>query len=242
MSQQALAEKLLISRGNLAKYEGAVHEPSFELLVRIAKYFDVTVDHLLLTDLEAEDISVIREKTFQAPSIFPVQVDKSGGDIIEVVPHTAQAGYTGMYGDVGFIESLDHMALPFLHTSGKCRAFPISGDSMPPYADGSYVIGEYISNRDDVANGEKYIVLSRDEGIVFKRIYRHNDNREVIMLHSDNPKYSPYPIEWKEVIEVWKFVAAVTMDESDNHNEISDMLVKMKQLQQEITDFTKKFE
>jgi hypothetical protein len=37
-------------------------------------------------------------------------------NIIEIIPHKAQAGYLSGYADPEFIESLQHISLPFLQT------------------------------------------------------------------------------------------------------------------------------
>jgi len=166
--------------------------------------------------------------------ILPIQVDKQGENVIEVVPHAAQAGYTGMYSDPGFIESLDRMALPFQELHGKCRAFPIAGDSMPPYGDGSYVIGRYMPRPDYISEGKRYVLLSRDEGIVFKRLYRDPVDDNLIHLHSDNPKYRPFSMHLQEVHEIWEFVAAISFGESSDNNFAKDVMTRVEELQQEV--------
>ena len=46
-------------------------------------------------------------------------------------------------------EHLEKIKLPFLPT-GKHRAFPIKGDSMLPMKSGSYVVGCFIEDRNDI--------------------------------------------------------------------------------------------
>jgi len=240
LSQQALADKLLISRANLSKYEGAIHEPSYDVLIRISRYYSVTIDMLLTIDMREMDRAEV-EKMKGNKVIFPVQVDTEGNDVIEVVPHNAQAGYSGMYSDVGFIESLDHMELPFLRHQGKCRAFPINGDSMPPFGDGSFVIGRFISDRGEVKKGKRYILLSRDEGIMFKRVQLDDIDTDKIILHSDNPKYEPFEMNWNEIIEIWEFTAAVTQEESSGEDAFTEMLSRIRNLQDDLKEFSQRF-
>jgi hypothetical protein len=59
-------------------------------------------------------------------------------------PWFASAGYTRGYADPDYIEKLPQMKLPFL-PSGKHRAFPIKGDSMPPIREGSFVIAKFFA-------------------------------------------------------------------------------------------------
>jgi hypothetical protein len=46
----------------------------------------------------------------------------------------------------------------------------------------------------------------REEGIVFKRVYKQIKDRQSLLLVSTNPIYKPYEVPIKEVLEVWKFV------------------------------------
>ena len=51
LSQQQMARYLNIKQQSYARYELNTSEPSFEMLVEIAKFFDISTDYLLgLTD------------------------------------------------------------------------------------------------------------------------------------------------------------------------------------------------
>ncbi len=233
ISQQVLAEKLYISRASLAKYECAVNEPSLELLLRISRYFKLTVDMLLCVDMEKKGYSVAELNSFEKQLIMPIQVDSRGDNVIEVVPHHVQAGYQGNYSDPGFIESLDQMALPFHEIHGKCRAFPVEGDSMPPFGSGSYVVGREVLSLSEIGEGKRYIVVSRDQGIVFKRIFKSID-KGYFSLRSDNPKHKPFDMHLRDILEVWEFVAAISFRESSDNYYADHVLKKVKELQTEI--------
>ncbi|MFP9117171.1 helix-turn-helix transcriptional regulator [Flavobacterium sp. RNTU_13] len=98
------------------------------------------------------------------------------------------------------------MSLPFLN-KGKYRAFPIEGDSMPPHREGSFVIGEYMENKADIKAGSTYVLLTKDEGIVYKRVHAFNKN--IVFLSSDNKAYKTYGVKFTDVIEVWKFACSL---------------------------------
>lgn len=239
LSQAHIAKKIQVSRTNIAKYEGGVHEPSITIIIQLAREFGVTIDILLTKDLRSlSDLEI--EKLKSTPfQLMPIQVDSKGCDLIEVVPHNAQAGYTGMYSDPDFIESLDSLQLPVLNTQGKCRAFPISGDSMPPYGMGSYIIGEFISDRSMIREGERYVILSKSEGIVFKRLYINNP--ESIQLYSDNPKYDPFTMNWSEVLEVWRFVAGLNLKESETQSHLLELKAKIDLFKEELDSLSNNF-
>lgn len=50
LSQEQLSEIIDVSRQSISKYESGVAQPSFDKLIAIAKYFDVSIDFLLLSE------------------------------------------------------------------------------------------------------------------------------------------------------------------------------------------------
>ena len=77
---------------------------------------------------------------------------------------------------------------------------------MPPVCDGAFVTGEYLQNWAMIRNGQPYIVVTLDEGIVFKVVYNRIEEDGTLLLCSTNPLYQPYTVKVNEVLEVWKFV------------------------------------
>lgn len=47
LSQKELAQQLVVAQNTISRYEGDVKNPSLEMLVAIATYFDVTTDYIL---------------------------------------------------------------------------------------------------------------------------------------------------------------------------------------------------
>ncbi|MBU8728234.1 helix-turn-helix domain-containing protein [Bacillus pumilus] len=47
LTQKALADKLKIPHQNLSNYERGFRNPDYEILIKIAKFFEVTTDYLL---------------------------------------------------------------------------------------------------------------------------------------------------------------------------------------------------
>lgn len=66
LSQYELAERLGFSRGKLANYEQGSRQPDYETIIKIAEYFDVTVDYLLGKDgdqrLDKKTKELVNEK------------------------------------------------------------------------------------------------------------------------------------------------------------------------------------
>jgi SOS-response transcriptional repressor LexA len=169
--------------------------------------------------------------------LFPIIVDKANQDAVEVVTMKASAGYLTGYSDPEYIEKLPLMSLPF-KTVGTHRAFPITGDSMPPLKNGCYVVGKYIESINDIENGSTYIIVTKEEGVVYKRLFKKGKSIE---LHSDNKNYQPYIIKHSDVVELWKFVC--TLNNADTQAEdvnLHDMMQLLQTMQATIEELKKK--
>lgn len=57
LSQYTLAEQLGLSRGQIGNYEQGSREPDYETLIKIADYFNVSVDYILGRTTELNPIS-----------------------------------------------------------------------------------------------------------------------------------------------------------------------------------------
>jgi len=228
-SQEIVAESLLISRDRLAKYESGTNQAPYETLVKISHYYHVSIDLLLTADIRKIDIEGLM-KLDDNRILLPIKVDREGENVIEIIPHKARAGYLTGYSDPEFIEGLQQISLPFLQ-HGKFRAFPVAGDSMPPHKEGSFIIGRYVERLGDVMDGRTYILLTKNEGIVYKRLNRNGKNK--LILKSDNTFYEPYEVRASDILEIWEFACSIATKEHDpddlNPETIKDMFMTLKQ-------------
>lgn len=249
-SQEEMASVLGLKRSTLSSYELGTVEPSLETLTRFSRFFKITMDKLVTHDLSiiSEFYLSELEKGFDTDingkklRILATTVDSDNNDNVELVPMKAKAGYTAGYADPEYIRVLPTFHLPFLSKSKKFRSFQISGDSMPPVADGSYVTGEYVQNWESVKNGQPYIIVTRDEGVVFKIVYNKIAESGMLTLCSTNPLYSPYDVHMSEILEVWKFVNYMSENmEVENDNE-KDVGKALQNLQKEIQHMQQKIE
>lgn len=209
-SQSDLAAELNLTRTTLSGYEKNV-QPPFPVLIRISEYFNVSLDALIKYDLEKLSefqLSQIEkgfdiDVTGQKLRLLTISVDNQGEENIEMVPVKAQAGYAGSYGDLDFIASLPKFKLPFLPPDKTYRCFQIRGDSMLPVKEGSWVTCSFVENWLQIKDGTACIIVTRDEGIVFKLLYKKGNGK--FLLVSTNREYSPYEIKMAQVLEIWKF-------------------------------------
>ncbi len=210
-SQTDLAVELELTRTTLSGYEKNV-QPPFRILIKISEYFNISLDALIkykLNVLSEFQLSQI-EKGFDVDvtgsklRLLTITVDSKGKENIEMVPVKAQAGYTSSYGDLDFIASLPKFRLPFLPENKTYRTFQIKGDSMLPIPEDSWVTCSYVDNWEFIKNGIACIILTRNEGIVFKLVYNQLE-RGTFLLVSSNRNYNPYEIQVSQVLEIWQF-------------------------------------
>lgn len=228
LSQEQLSIELDIPRSRLGSYEESRAEPPYTLLVKFADYFHVAVDALVRGDLSKTDPETLMD-IGNNRVLFPIQVDQFNNDLIEVVPVKASAGYLNGFADPEFIQKLPIMHLPF-KIVGKHRAFVINGDSMPPLKSGSTVVGKYIESIEEIKDGQTYIVLTKNDGVVYKRLYKENKKENSrFVFRSDNPDYSPYSIKSEEILEIWGFVCSINVGEDKPQEVNVDSVIRFLQ-------------
>ncbi|HEV7348596.1 LexA family transcriptional regulator [Telluribacter sp.] len=202
-SQQKLADTLGFKKSTLAAWESGRAKPSFEDLLRLAEYFQVSTDDLLKQNLAER-----RAKPWLKEDNLRVLVTTVGHDErenIEYVPVKAIGGYPEGYGDVEYVAKLPVISLPFLSNDRKYRAFPYEGDSMPPMREGAVVFGEYIEYWEKIKSGTICLVVTKDEGVVLKKIFNYLEEKGVLVLKSLNERYAPYPVRREDILEMWLF-------------------------------------
>jgi len=234
-TQDQFANKLQIKRSLVGAYEEERAEPRLDVLEQIANIFKLSLDDLLLKDLSVPNgggsyIDKRRAMKLESESHQPT---------IPFVPVKAAAGYLAGYADPEFVEELNSFTLPML-APGDYRAFEITGDSMLPTPSGSIVVGERIENMDDVKNHNPYIVVSKNGGIVFKRIQRNNRVKDSIMLVSDNTLFEPYSIGLKEIVELWSAKMIMTKVAPNQRWDVDQLAGMVSSLQDQVASLRKK--
>jgi transcriptional regulator with XRE-family HTH domain len=243
LSQEDIAKMLDISRSSYSGYENEASQPPIEILLKLSATFKISLDILLGKALSQFTEQQFRELENQTDTlsgqnlrVLVVATDNQQEDVIELIPESAKAGYSLGYADPEFIRVLPAFNLPFLSKQKKCRAFPVSGDSMPPVSHGSFVIGEYLDNWHLIRDGFPYIVVTKNEGIVFKIVYNLIDEKQVLQLCSTNPLYPPFEIATDEILEVWRFVNYICSEFENTKPDDALLTRSIRDLQKEVAD------
>jgi len=246
-TQDDVAFALNMKRSTLSGYENEVSEPNLEALIAFSKYFGIAIDTLVKIDLSSISMSQLSqlERGFDpylkgsSLRVLATTVSPDNHENIELVTERAKAGYATGFADPEYIKVLPTFSMPFLSRDRKYRTFQISGDSMLPIPDGSYVTGEYVLDWTYVRNGQPYIILTQDDGIVFKIVENKIESEGKLTLRSLNPLYQPYDLAAADIKEVWRFVHYICAEmpqRSENTLREEQLLQTVQELQRKVEE------
>lgn len=204
LSQQAIAEAIQIPRTTYVEYEKGRTEPNINLLITLARYYDVTLDALLTKSLPNEDLELMRNKEMR---VLAMTREPDGRNEIQLVESKAEAGYLDGYADPEYISELPVIRFP-MAPEGNYRAFEIHGESMLPLESGSIIICRYVEELAALKYGKTYVVITHKEGVVYKRIESTRSDHQLLAV-SDNPAFPPYIIHKEDIQEIWQYYAHI---------------------------------
>lgn len=175
ISQKDFAALIGIPANTYNQWENGKRQPDNETMLKLAEYFNVSVDYLLGRD--DEPTSVPRRKGVRIPVLgyvpagIPLEAVEDILDYEEISPEMARNG--------------EHFALK------------IKGDSMiPDIKNGDIVI---IRIQPDVESGEIAIVKVNGDEATCKRVVKHKTGISIV---ANNPNYEPVFFTNKEIEEL----------------------------------------
>ncbi|MCU0334891.1 MAG: LexA family transcriptional regulator [Chitinophagaceae bacterium] len=231
-TQEEFANKVGIKRSLVGAYEEERAEPRLEVLEVICQLFKLSLEDVLLKDLsDAGETYLTRRRQMK------LGADRAAA--IQFVPVKAAAGYLAGYNDPEFVDELNTFTLPMLGP-GEYRAFEIIGDSMLPTPSGSVIVGEKVDNFEYVKNDTACIVVSRTDGIVYKRVQKQPREKKILTLVSDNPNYPPYTVKTDEVAELWKAQLVLSKPQEKPVWDVSQLANVVSSLHQQLSSLQTK--
>jgi hypothetical protein len=123
---------------------------------------------------------------------------------------------------------------------GNYRAFEIVGDSMLPTPSGSVIVAEKIDSLENVKSNLTYIVVSRNEGIVYKRVMKNNKLKNKLTLISDNTVFQPYTVNAEDIIEIWKAEMVVSKANTEQRWDVNQLASLVSNLQDQVSTLKRK--
>ncbi|HNR85198.1 MAG TPA: helix-turn-helix domain-containing protein [Taishania sp.] len=244
LSQEEIANALGLTRSSYSGYENGVAQPNIDNLIAFSEYHTIPIDELVKKDFELfseADWQRIENGTYTDVKgmklrVLTCKVSQDEEELIEMVPMKASAGYTSGYADPEYLKVLPTFTLPFLSKDRKYRSFPIKGDSMPPVVEGSHVVAEFVQNWMTIRSGTPCIVVTNDDGIVFKIVNNYIEKEQAFQLCSTNTLYQPYMVHVNDILEIWKFVNYISPALPDVQIDNSGISRSIMELQQEVNE------
>lgn len=241
-TQDDVAFALNMKRPTLSGYENDVAKPGIPQLIAFSDYFGISIDTLVKVDLSKLRDSELRQlesgyDVYMKGSklrVLTTTVDSHNEENIELVPEKAKAGYTRGFADPEFVRELPTFRLPFLSKERKYRTFQVSGDSMLPVPHGAWVTGEFVQDWYTLKDDDACIILTLDEGIIFKVIENRIKEEGKLTLISLNPVYKPYELPVVEIREIWKFTNYISSEMPAGEVSSSHLAQSLHQLRSDV--------
>lgn len=249
LNQEEFAGELNISRSKLNAHEnGQTVNPPVEELFRFSDYFRISIDALLRTDLSTlkeEQLIELQSASNDFISgkklkVLATTVDADDREQIEFVPHKARAGYLAGFADPEFISQLPVFHLPHLPKDKKFRMFPTTGDSMYPIPENSLVIGNYVEDWYHIKDETPCILITKEEGIVFKIVINQIRKNRTLLLRSLNSVYEPYEVNVAAILEIWQFVNYISDSVPSQEIPLQEMSRSLYEIKNELKKLVEK--
>lgn len=201
LSQQAFAALFDLKRATLGAYEEGRSEPKIETIIKIANYFSISIDDLLLAELTVNKLLKFKgDLTLQAETI-----EKEQFATVPCITEKNNNDYLKFYNKENFINDLPVIHLP-INTEKKFRGFTVLSLEMTNHDKGLFpkdvVIGEFVPL--DVVkklnNGELALVLIKEE-LILRRLYI---TKNEIVLRADHKNIEDKRYQLSDIKELWK--------------------------------------
>jgi transcriptional regulator with XRE-family HTH domain len=242
LSQEEVAKALNLFRSTYSGYEHGVAQPNLENLLNLSDFYQVSTDFLLRENFEKFTESDWKRIEYgnsadvkgQNLRVLASVIDQNNEDVIEMIPLKASAGYVSGYADPEYLKVLPTFSLPFLSKQKKYRSFPIQGDSMPPVVEGSFVVGEFVQNWQSIRSGTPCIVVTKEDGIVFKVLNNMLEESGSFQLCSTNTLYKPYMVHVNSIVEIWRFVNYISPELPDVQMDTNSISQSLQEIRKDI--------
>lgn len=181
-TQETLAKALNAAKSTISMYENGNREPDIETIIKIAEFFNVSIEYLLGFENIEDDLSAPDKVFLEATKRIRADMSRKKSVKIPVYGRVAAGIPIEAITDIEDYEEItEEMA-----RKGEYAALTIHGDSMEPkISEGDVVI---VRIQDTIETGEIAIVMVNGDEATCKKIKK---TPEGIMLISTNPAYEP---------------------------------------------------
>ncbi|MEA5427349.1 helix-turn-helix domain-containing protein [Arcicella lustrica] len=127
---------------------------------------------------------------------------------IPYVKRTQIKDYLANYTKTEYIKTLATFSMPFV-SSEKSRAFEMGSD-FP--LQNSIVIGNAIDHWTNILDGKFYILITPQQGVIYRRVYNQIKVKGTLLLSSDDSSIPSFEISLKSIAEIWEVSAFMSKE------------------------------
>lgn len=184
LTQMQLADTLHVAYGTIAMWETNKRQPDFEMVAKIANYFNVSIDYLLGNN-----------QSFEVKNIETVNIDSKYVKI--PVYGTIPAGIPIEMIEDSFIEDFEYIPTEWLHGNQKYFCLKVKGESMmPKFEDGDVLV---LKQQEDCQSGDFCAVSINHTECTFKKVIKKESG---ITLQPLNPIFEPIYFSNRDIVEL----------------------------------------
>ena len=140
-------------------------------------------------------------------------VQKTSNKLTPFVKANSIKEYLANCQKVDYLRSLPTISLPFI-SSERSRAFEM-GNDFP--LQNSIVVGNGISDWSEVLDGKFYVLLTAQQGVIYRRVYNQVKIKGALLVSSDNPTIPSAEISIKDVVEIWEVNSFISQQLPEPH-------------------------
>ena len=129
--------------------------------------------------------------------------------------------------DFNFLKTLIQFNIPTLPI-GDFRAFEAGEDFS---FEGALLIGSLVKNWQEILDGKNYVLVTKSNGIIYRRVYNQVKIKGTLLLSSDNNRFPSAEISFTDVIETWEikaFVSHILPEPTTPYNKLGNLVDEMK--------------
>lgn len=205
VTQQDISVSVGVSFNAISNYENGKFYPPADILVKLAEYFNVGTDDLLLKDLSTTNTQEVQP--------YAIVEDRPRQNVF--VAAEAQVEYAGKWGKK-FARDLTYISIPGIE--GDARTFEVYGNSMNPVL----LSGDHVActpcSLPEVKAGQIYAIVmpqSLTDAYPVKITYAQPEQGRVLCIPANRDEYVPYHIRNEEIREVWEAKIRLTAQITD---------------------------
>lgn len=106
-----------------------------------------------------------------------------------------------------FLNSLPKFSLPNL-PKGEYRGFEAGDDFSFP---GGTLVGSFVKNWYDIQDGKHYLLVTKQQGLLYRRVYNQLKIKGMLLLSSDLEYITSAELTIKDILEVWEIKAFISL-------------------------------